>query len=405
MGLVVLGSLALSCTRTVLLPGGRSGGGGSTSIASGDATAISGSGTGGAPGTGGAVPGTGGRETGGASPVTVGNGGWPGTGGGISGTGGSATIGTVVATGGRVAAGGATGATSSGGNATGGAGGAATGGSVDGGSVDGGGVDGGGAPIKSSGCGAPSWPTSNDGLAISVGGANRTYNLRIPDDYDTNHPYRLIVSYHWLGGTANDVSNGSSMAKAWYGLWDLAAASTIFVAPQGVGNAWPNASGQDVEFSRQLLIQLGNQLCVDQSRILAEGFSMGGSMAYAMACALGDTLRGVAVHSGGAMSGCVAHSKPVAYFMTHGTNDSVCVYPMYGVPQLADFAKLAGCTTTTDSLPAPAAGGGGLPACLDFAGCSVPVRACLFVGDHTPSPGGPSTTWVPAETWKFFSQL
>ena len=30
--------------------------------------------------------------------------------------------------------------------------------------------------------------------------------------------------------------------------------------------------------------------------------------------------------------------------MTHGTKDSVCTYPGYGVPQLQDFAKLDGCT-------------------------------------------------------------
>ncbi len=107
------------------------------------------------------------------------------------------------------------------------------------------------------------------------------------------------------------------------------------------------------------------------------------------------------------MSGCVTHDKPVASFMTHGTRDGVCTYPGYGVPQLGDFAKLDGCTTTTSSLPTPTDGSGRTPACLDFAGCTPghPVRACLFVGDHTPSPPSPSESWVPAETWRFLSQF
>ena len=280
------------------------------------------------------------------------------------------------------------------------AGGASTGGQATGGSSGAG-----GAAVKSAGCGTPTSATSGNGQTLA--GSSRTYNLKIPDNYDMNHPYRLIVAYHWLNGTAANVSEGSTTAQAWYGLSGLAQGSTIFVAPQGISNGWNNSGGADVEFSRALITQLESQLCIDTSRIFAEGFSMGGAMAYAMACAMGDTLRAVAVHSGGPMSGCVAHSKPVAYFMTHGTRDSVCIYPDYGVPQLADFASVDKCTTTTSSLPTPTDGTGNTPACLDFSGCQAgyPVRACLFVGDHTPSPGGTGATWVPAETWNFLSQF
>ncbi len=261
--------------------------------------------------------------------------------------------------------------------------------------------------MKSAGCGKTTSAKTGTGLQISVGGSQRTYNLKVPDTYDSNHPYRLIVSYHWLSGTANDVTNGGWTAKPYYGLLDLAGGSTIFVAPQGIGNGWSNSNGSDVEFSRQLIAQLESQLCIDQSRIFCEGFSMGGSMSYAMACAMGDTIRAVAVHSGGPMSGCVSHTKPVPYFMTHGTKDSVCTYPGYGVPQLGDFAKLDGCTTATADLPKPTDTSGATPACLDFSGCSAgfPVRACLFVGDHTPSPPSSSTSWVPEQTWKFLSQF
>ena len=216
-----------------------------------------------------------------------------------------------------------------------------------------------------------------------------------------------------MNGTAANVSDGSSTAKAWYGLWDLAGGSTIFVAPQGINNGWSNSGGADVEFSRALITQLETQLCIDKSRIFAEGFSMGGSMSYAMACAMGgDTIRGVAVHSGGPMSGCVAHTKPVAYFMTHGTKDSVCTYPGYGVPQLQDFAKVDGCKTPDPTLSATAFEAalpnppGSASACVDFTGCQAgyPVRSCLFVGDHTPSPDG-TNGWVPKESWKFISQF
>jgi poly(3-hydroxybutyrate) depolymerase len=248
-----------------------------------------------------------------------------------------------------------------------------------------------------------------------VGGSARTYNLKVPDNYDNSHPYRLIMSYHWLGGSADNVSEGG-VAKPYYGLWDLAAGSAIFVAPQGLkgsmGVGWENKNGADIEFSRQLITTMESEFCIDKSRIFCEGFSMGGSMSYAMACAMGDVVRAVAVHSGGTMSGCAKHDKPVAYFMTHGTKDSVCTYPDYPMPPLMDFAKLNGCTEPAPTLsqsafeallPEPTSTAS---ACIDFKGCKpgYPVRSCIFVGDHTPSPDG-TNGWVPKESWKFFSQF
>jgi poly(3-hydroxybutyrate) depolymerase len=255
---------------------------------------------------------------------------------------------------------------------------------------------------KSKGCGAASWPKSKNDLTIMVGGKSRTYNLQVPDNYDTNKPYRLIFAIHWLNGTAKNVTDGK-----YYGLLPLSANSTIFVAPQGINNGWSDTGnsktkgGQDVDLMQALLTEVENTLCIDTTRIFSEGFSMGGSMSYALACAMGATLRGVAVHSGGPMSGCVNHTTPVAYFMTHGTKDSVCTYPQYGVPQVEDFAKINGCQTATLATPTSDQG-----VCVDYPGCSAghPTRGCTFVGDHTYNPGG-SKQWVPAETWKFISQF
>jgi poly(3-hydroxybutyrate) depolymerase len=296
------------------------------------------------------------------------------------------------------------------GAASGGANGGASGGTMGGMSAGGSAGSGGGGPAgMTKGCGATTWPMTKDNNTIMVNGASRSYNLKVPDNYDPKKPYRLMFSFHWLNGTANDISKGSGTAKAWYGLPELDKGTTIFVAPQGINNGWSDAKrtmskgGDDIDLTKALLTQLEDTLCIDTKRIFAEGFSMGGSMSYAVACALGDVFRGVAVHSGGPMSGCVTpHTKPVAYFMTHGTSDSVCTYPGYGVPQLQDFAKVNGCMDAT--LPKPTSSAA---ACVDFMGCSAgyPTRSCLFVGDHTPSPGGTANTWVPAETWKFISQF
>jgi poly(3-hydroxybutyrate) depolymerase len=275
------------------------------------------------------------------------------------------------------------------------------------GGASGTGGSGGGDGTKSSGCGKAN-PPANGAATISVGGMSRQYTLRKPDDYDANRAYKLMFSFHWLNGTMQNVANGSGTAEAYYGLWELANGSMIFVAPQGINNGWSDSGrsmtmgGQDIQFTQALFNQLESTLCIDKSRVFAEGFSMGGSMSYAVACALPDIFRAVAAHSGGPMSGCVQHTKPVAYFMTHGINDSVCTYPQFGVPQINDFAEVNGCMPAT--LPTPTSA---QASCIDFQGCmsGYPARGCTFVGDHTPSPPNVNSTWVPAETWEFFSQF
>ncbi|HMA95528.1 MAG TPA: hypothetical protein VKP30_22720 [Polyangiaceae bacterium] len=360
----------------------------------------------------------GGSSTGGTSATQSGD---DESGGSDAATGGVTTSTGVGSTKGGAAAGGAN--TGRGGASSGaktGSGGGATGGksgssNATGGQATAGSTGAGSDPVKSEGCGKTPSLKSGKALSITVSGSARTYNLKVPDNYDNTHPYRLIMSYHWLGGTADNVSDGG-VAKPYYGLWDLAGGSTIFVAPQGLkgsmGLGWENKSGADVEFSRQLITLMESEFCIDKSRIFCEGFSMGGSMSYAMACGMGDVIRAVAAHSGGTMSGCAKHDKPVAYFMTHGTKDSVCTYPSFPMPPLMDFAKLNGCTDPDPSLsqsafeallPEPTSTAA---ACIDFKGCKAeyPVRSCLFVGDHTPSPDG-TNGWVPKETWKFFSQF
>lgn len=81
------------------------------------------------------------------------------------------------------------------------------------------------------GCGKA--PTLTSGTrSIQSGGQNRSYILRIPDDYDRNRPYRLVFAFHWLNGTANDVATGGADGTVWayYGLQQRSNNSTIFVA-------------------------------------------------------------------------------------------------------------------------------------------------------------------------------
>ena len=374
-GLIVVGSTALSCSSDPASEPPSGGTGGSSSPGTGGIKST--------PGTGGISPATGGTTAKATGGVT--SGGTTAT-GGTSSKGGSTTGGS--ATGGRgMGKGGGGGGASGTGGSSGKGGSTGTGGSS--------GAGGGGtATGKSAGCGSTTAPKSGN-FMLSVGGENRSYILKVPDDYKADNPYRLMFSFHWLSGTAQNVASDN-----YYGLWSLSAGSTIFVAPQGKDNQWGDSGGEDIAFTKALATDLKSKLCIDNGRVFAEGFSMGGSMSYAVACAMGDVFRAVAAHSGGPMSGCLrGHDKPVAYFMTHGTNDTVCRYPGFGVPQIEDFAEVNGCMQT--AMPTPS---GSAHPCVNFPGCmpGYPARACIFVGGHEWNPSG---NWVSGESWKFFSQF
>src|SRR5690606_2110453 len=188
--------------------------------------------------------GSGGNASGGA-PTGSGSGGQP------AGTGGSglSTGGTGLGTGGDDSAGGSGGGsggavTSSGGDTNTGGSDASTGGESmgTGGDAE---PDG----LTSSGC--ENNPTMSSGShTIQVDGQNRSFMMRIPENYDSSHPYRLVFAFHWNGGSMNDVDGGGSSGYTWsyYGLREQADNSTIFVAPQGLNNGWANSGGRDLAF-------------------------------------------------------------------------------------------------------------------------------------------------------------
>jgi poly(3-hydroxybutyrate) depolymerase len=246
---------------------------------------------------------------------------------------------------------------------------------------------------------------------IQSSGQTRSYILEIPSDYSSSRLYRLIFGFHWLNGTAQDVDSGDADGAAWsyYGLRAQAGDSTIFVAPQGINNGWANTNGQDLAFVQNMLNAFESGLCIDTSEIFALGWSYGGAMTYAVACAMPTVFRAVAVYSGANLSGCSPGTQPVPYLGFHGVSDNVL--PIADGRALRDtFVKNNGCTPQNPPEPAP----GSLTHIVTaYSGCRAgyPVVWAAFDGGHTPDPVDGSTassgvrTWTKALTWSFFSQF
>ena len=420
-GLALLVGCALSGCDSESPDGSGSGG---TSAATGGTGGTSTSGSGGMAGTGGT--GQGGSSQGG----TGGSGGTAGSSqggsavtGGAAGSGGAGSggaAGSGAGNGGRDATGGNGGAGGAGG-AAGASGGGGSGGGAAGAGAGGGGAGGGGGSMgamPSAGCGkAPTLrnsPTTTINYnMVTSSGTSRRYILRYPSNYDNMRPYRLVIAYHWNTGSAAQVFDCTQESircyttqSPFYGLWDLSNDTTIFIAPDGLNAGWANANGQDVVFTDDILAQVEADLCIDKSRIFANGFSYGGGMSKAIGCARANVFRAIAVYSGGEfLSGCSGGTMPIAFYGSHGLGDGTLQYATG--EQIRDrFVRNNGCTAMNPPEPAT---GSGMHICTSYSGCSSghPTRWCAFDGGHDPSPKdrGQSTTWNAQEVWNFITQF
>jgi len=413
--------LALACGSTTSTPpgSGGAGAGGVTGTGGASTTMPVTSGTGGMmPGSGGTttatstppasggVTGSGGALTGGTTSTPPASGGTTtvvSSAGGQTGNGGQSGAGGATASGGVNASGGGPGSGGSsvsgggvGGNADGaasGAGGTTTG--VGGSTGAGGGT--GSAPVPSAGCGKT--PMADGRQNITVGSASREFILKLPDNYDNNHPYRLVFGFHgakysddWVA-TGVAPSGGVDLSGPFFGIESESAGSTIFVAPQAAGT-WGDS---DLTFVDTMLAKFEDQLCIDKSRIFSVGFSMGAIMTIRIACARSDVFRAVAPMSGSLPNPCPT-GQHIAYWASHATNDQT-IAQSQGMAARDKFVERNHCGTETS---APDANG-----CITYQGCDqgYPVIWCSFTGTSAGQNGHEPAPFAGPAIWQFLEPL
>lgn len=169
---------------------------------------------------------------------------------------------------------------------------------------------------------------------ISFGGNQRSFMVCLPAGFDSTQSVPLIIGLHGLG---DNISNFSQV-----GMQQLAAFQPfVTVYPQAMnsmaGTAWNsgiNYSGvlingniDDVGFINAMIDTLSNWFSIDQSRIFAFGFSMGGFMSNRLACQLSNRVAAIASVAGtiGNALNC-SPSRPVSVAHFHGTADGTVGY-------------------------------------------------------------------------------
>lgn len=182
-------------------------------------------------------------------------------------------------------------------------------------------------------CGGLSIAAGDSTVEFELNGLTRSYLLHVPPGYDSTTALPLLLDFHPMAFDAN-------WQRAASGYRELSdSAGFIAVWPQGVDNTWnagpccADASVDDFSFVTTLVRRLSTELCVDQRRIYAAGFSFGGTLAYQLGCDHSETFAAVAASSADLFAASEAEckpSRPVATIAFRGTEDTV--FPYAGGP-------------------------------------------------------------------------
>ena len=132
-------------------------------------------------------------------------------------------------------------------------------------------------------------------MEIHLPDADRTYHLRLPDNYDPNRAYPLVFRWHGYGG--DGLSGG--MDIEYYSGNDA-----IVVGADGINKYWsPSADSVNLLFFDRMLETISGRYCIDLDRVFSYGFSAGGFFSNFLACERGDVLHANAVVAGGLRGG------------------------------------------------------------------------------------------------------
>lgn len=246
-----------------------------------------------------------------------------------------------------------------------------------------------GGPKPSAGCFGEAG--LNEGKnTLRVQNAEREYVLRKPQGNAAATPLPLVLALHPNDNTTTywDATTGDRALRP------LLADKAILVLPQarrvgqsGLGD-WRGDLPADLAYFDAMVSQLEANLCIDETRIFAVGFSGGGSFAGVLGCHRPD-IRAFA--AGGAViyfdeSSCVG--KPAAWITIGNDEDEQARLDYRDF-----FRSYAGCTTVSSPVsPAPCVA----YACPD---AGRPVQFCSHAGGHVwPSFGTQAA-------WDFFSKF
>lgn len=162
------------------------------------------------------------------------------------------------------------------------------------------------------------------------------YRIRMPAERMEDAPLGAVMYFHGWKGTAERVMRNAALAQV---ADDLGVA---LIAPHGAGGTWsyPGSPGQhrdEFRYVEEVLDDAVARFGVDSERVLAAGFSMGGSMVWNLACHMGERFAGFAPIAGAFWEPLPARCPSGMPIMQHVHGMGDRVVPYEGRPIGSDF--------------------------------------------------------------------
>ncbi len=175
-------------------------------------------------------------------------------------------------------------------------------------------------------------PVLSSATAAELGAqslSNGTYRAVEPPGWDGKSRLPLLLYLHGYGQSSAYVLGDQPLVAAATG------SGALLVAPDGLDGSWahvgsPNQGRDDIRFLRDVVADVRKRWPIDEHRIVAAGFSQGGSMVWDLACHASEGFAAFLPISGDFWLPYPARceSGPVNLRHIHGMNDNTV--PMGG---------------------------------------------------------------------------
>lgn len=160
--------------------------------------------------------------------------------------------------------------------------------------------------------------------SVQTRDGEREFNVHIPTDFHNDQYYPLVMFYGGRGASPLDVEMS-------YGMNDLPAIVVYPFPTTGKEGdvAWagaPYSSGaDDIGFTNAILDKLQLELCVDETRVYAAGFSNGGGFMSKLSCEIPHRFAAYVIIAGAmySPSGDCKPPRPAPMMTVHGDHDGV----------------------------------------------------------------------------------
>ncbi|WP_341366408.1 polyhydroxybutyrate depolymerase [Yoonia sp. BS5-3] len=153
---------------------------------------------------------------------------------------------------------------------------------------------------------------------------DRSYHLRLPDQWDGQSPLPVLLHFHGWARQGDLIVRHDRIATG------AIADHVLLVAPNGLNKSWSfgRPRSPDTDFARALLADVASRYPVDPEKIFVSGYSWGARMAWRFVCEDGDGIAALLAVAGTLSQSETCQTAPDVVRQVYGLNDQVLDYPM-----------------------------------------------------------------------------